>query len=270
MRKVGVILCSKSKQDYACSVREMYCSSIVFRAREYFMDLFYDEWYVNTSKYGFMKPEMEIEPYEGWYLQQMSKNGQLKNNNNVLTREMIDEWLRKVRSQFPNPEEIELHCHMSQTYVKELKKIFPNIVYIKPEVSFTATAWKYVDACKMMLNGSTLEECLDFLNKQTKRTRPKETEKTFYHYNGSVYKGKAWDLSNKHNIDNGSCYGLSMGTYNMAYGWVIDETLLDKIKYYPNSNTYRLQKGYSKTNRKGQRMNIQDAFDDLEFSIDLL
>ena len=257
MRKIGVILCSKSKQDYPCSVREMYCSSVLFRAREYFMDLAYDEWYVNTSKYGFMKPDMKIEPYNGWYLKKMSKNGQLKNNNNVLTQEMVDTWLDRVSKQFPNPEEIELHAHMSQVYVKELSKIFPNIVYIKPEISFTSTAWKYVDACKMLLQGNTLNECLKFLNTKKLRTRPKEQ-----------IKGKAWDLSKKYNIDNGSCYGLSMGSYNMVHGWVTDKKLLDKIKYYPTSNIYRLQKGYSKVNRQGQRMNIHEAFDELEFDID--
>ena len=43
MRKVAVILCSKSKQDYACSVTEMYDCSISFKARRIFMDLCYDD-----------------------------------------------------------------------------------------------------------------------------------------------------------------------------------------------------------------------------------
>lgn len=63
-KRIGVILCSKSKQDYACSVREMYDNSVSFKARAMFMDLVYDEWYVNTSKYGFMSPDMVIEPYD--------------------------------------------------------------------------------------------------------------------------------------------------------------------------------------------------------------
>ena len=41
MERIGVILCSKSKQDYPCSVREMYDVSISFKARRIFMDLVY-------------------------------------------------------------------------------------------------------------------------------------------------------------------------------------------------------------------------------------
>lgn len=259
MRTIAVILCSKSKVNYACEAWQMYQPSVLFSARQAFMDTFYDEWYINTSKYGFMEPEMFIEPYDSWYIQKTSKNSQLKNNPNILTDEMIDEWLRKVKSQFPNPEEIELHCHLSQSYVKYLSKIFPNIVYIKPEVSFTATAWKYVDACNMALEGSTLDECLKFLNTKAKKQRPKETKKMFYHIDGREFFGNAYDITKQYDeLDNGCMYGLSMGTTQMSHGWVIDKDLLPYIKKYP-SGTYRLARGLSRTNRDGQRMNIREG-----------
>jgi hypothetical protein len=261
MKKIGVILCSKAKHDYACEAGQMYQPSVLFSARQTFMDMVYDEWYINTSKYGFMKPTMWIEPYDSWYIGKTSKNSQLKNNPNILTREMIDEWLRKVKSQISNPEEVELHCHMSQAYVKELKKIFPNVVYIKPEVSFTTTAWKYVDACEMLINGATLNECLDFLNKRVKRSRPKETKKWFYHVDGREYYGNAYDMSkNFPETDNGCMYGLSMGTTQMSHGWVINKDLLPYIKTYP-SGRYRLTNGKSKLNREGQRMNIREEIE---------
>ena len=38
MKKVGVILCSQTKKDYGCDVRQMYNDSISFRARRIFMD----------------------------------------------------------------------------------------------------------------------------------------------------------------------------------------------------------------------------------------
>jgi len=261
MKKIGVILCTKSKYDYACTAAEMYQPSVLFSARQTFMDTMYDEWYINTSKYGFMKPEMEIEPYDSWYIGKTSKNSQLKNNPNILTREMIDEWLRKVSSQFPNPEEVELHAHISSAYVKELKKIFPNLIYIKPEVSFTSTAWKYVDATKMALNGSTLDECLEFLNKRVKKTRPKEEKKWFYHVDGREYYGNAYDMSkNFPETDNGCMYGLSMGTTQMSHGWVINKDLLPYVKTYP-SGRYRLTNGKSKLNREGQRMGIREEIE---------
>jgi hypothetical protein len=269
MKKIAVILCSKSKQDYECSVREMYCSSVLFRAREYFMDLCYDEWYVNTSKYGFMSPDKVIEPYDSWYITKTSSNSQLKNNPNILTRDMINTWLDKVRQQFPNPEEIELHCHISGNYVKELSKVFPNIVYIKPQVSFTSTAWKYVDACKMYLNGATLAECNAFISEKAIATRPKETKKWFYHLDGREFYGNAYDITKLYTeLDNGCMYGLSMGTTQMSHGWVVNNALLASIKHYPLSNTYRLEKGLSRINRQGQRMDINSAFDELEFDIE--
>jgi hypothetical protein len=258
MRKIGVILCSKSKHDYACEAGQMYQTSVLFSARQVFMDMVYDEWYINTSKYGFMKPTMKIEPYDSWYINKTSKNSQLKNNPNILTRDMIDEWLRKVKSQFPNPNEIELHCHLSLNYYKELSKIFPNIVYVKPEVSFTSTAWKYVDACKMLTKGATLDECLEFINKRTKRSRPKETKKWFYHVDGRTFFGNGYDISKEFTeIDNGCMYGLSMGTTQMSHGWVINKDLLPYIQKYP-SGRYRLTDGKAKTSRVGQRMNIRE------------
>lgn len=258
MRKIGVILCSKSKQDYACEAWKMYQPSVLFSARQTFIDMFYDEWYINTSKYGFMKPTKEIEPYDSWYISKTSKNSQLKNNPNILTRDMIDNWLDKIKEQFPNRDEIELHCHLSADYYKELSKIFPNTIYIKPQVSFTSTAWKYIDACKMALNGSTLEECNTFISEKVKRTRPKEEKKWFYHLDGRKFFGNAYDMSKTFTeTDNGCMYGLSMGTTQMSHGWVIKKELLPFIKKYP-SGTYRLMGGKSKVNRAGQRMNIRE------------
>ena len=130
MKKIAVILCSKSKQDYACSVREMYCSSVLFRAREYFMDLCYDEWYVNTSKYGFMSPDKVIEPYDSWYITKTSSNSQLKNNPNLTIDELntMTGWLTsnlKLREFLKvhliprlldkNPDVIEKFIHSKET-----------------------------------------------------------------------------------------------------------------------------------------------------------
>ena len=43
MKKIGVILCSKSKKDYACEVAEMYSKSILFSSQQAFMDAVYDD-----------------------------------------------------------------------------------------------------------------------------------------------------------------------------------------------------------------------------------
>jgi hypothetical protein len=158
---------------------------------------------------------------------------------------------------------------LSGNYVKELSKVFPNIVYIKPQVSFTSTAWKYVDACKMYLNGATLAECNAFISEKAIATRPKETKKWFYHLDGREFYGNAYDITKLYTeLDNGCMYGLSMGTTQMSHGWVVNNALLASIKHYPLSNTYRLEKGLSRVNRHGQRMDINSAFDELEFDIE--
>jgi hypothetical protein len=258
MRDIAVILCSKSKQDYACNVRLMYDCSVSFKARRIFMDLAYSEWYVNTTKYGFMEPSIQIKPYDSWYIQpaRMMKG-------KIVSGEMIGLWLEGLKLQFPNRNDIMLHCHLSLPYYNYLKTIFPNIRYIKPQQNFTITAWRYYDATKMMLNGSTLEECLDFIEAPYVMKRPKETEKWFYHANGDKFYGKAWALSKEYNIDNGSCYGLSMGTNDITYGWVTDSDLVEHI-YTTLKGQYRLPKHLKKDKTYIKRGNLREHLEEIE------
>ncbi len=258
MRRVGVILCSKSKQEYACSVREMYDCSISFKARRIFMDLAYDEWYVNTTSMGFMEPSMEIEPYDSWYIEEARMM-----KGNVVTNDMLVEWINKLKLQFPNRDEVILDCHLSKSYYDVLKTIFPNTRYIKPQQNFTVTAWRYHDATEMLMTGSTLEECLDFIQKPHVKTRPAETEKWFYHANGDKFYGKAWGLASKYNIDNGSCYGLSMGTNDITYGWTIDEGLVNHIYRTPKGQ-YRIPRELKKPKTYQKRGGQREALEQLE------
>tara|TARA_R110000803_G_C11951325_1_gene317706 strand:- start:69 stop:857 length:789 start_codon:yes stop_codon:yes gene_type:complete len=258
MRKVGVILCSKSKQDYPCSVREMYDCSISFKARRIFMDLAYDEWYVNTTSMGFMDPSMTIEPYDSWYIEpaRMMKG-------NKVSDEMINKWVEGLKQQFPNRDDIQLDCHLSMPYYKILKSIFPNTRYIKPQQLFTATGWRYHDATEMLMTGSTLDECLEFVQTPYTTNRPKETEKWFYHSNGDKFYGKAWGLASKYNIDNGSSYGLSMGTNDITYGWVTDESLVEHIYRTPKGQ-YRVPKHLKKAPTYFKRAYLREHLEELE------
>ena len=262
MRKIGIILCSKSKQDYACSVREMYDCSISFKARRIFMDLAYDEWYVNTTLgtgvYRFVNPSTIIEPYGSWYIEEARMM-----KGNVVTEEMIDEWINKLKQQFPNRDDIQLDCHLGVKYYNRLKEVFPHCRYIKPQQNFTVTAWRYHDATEMLLAGSSLEECLEFIQKPYVMSRPKETEKHFYHSNGYKFYGKAWGLASKYNIDNGSCYGLSMGTNDITYGWVTDETLVDYIYRTPKGQ-YRIPKHLKKVPTYFKRAHLREHLESLE------
>ena len=258
MRKVGVILCSKSKQDYACEAAEMYQTSVLFSSQQAFMDAVYDEWYINTSKYGFMEPTKWIEPYDSWYIKKTSKTSQLANNPNVLTDEMVNEWVDKVSKQFDNKEEIELHCHLSFSYYKKLSEIFPNTRWFKPQAgSYANTAWKYVDSHKLLMEGKPLEEVFNFLVEPTPKKRQPEGKKWFYHYDGREYYGNAYEMSKKYNIDNGNIYSVSMGTTLISEGWVTDKELLPYIKSFP-SGRFRLNKGHNKTTNKPKREGLRE------------
>ena len=261
MKKIGVILCSKTKKDNQCSVREMYDDSISFKARRMFMDLAYDEWYVNTSSKGFMNPSMIIEPYDSWYINKTSKNSQLRDNNNVLTNDMIQKWVDLVDSQFPNKDEIELHCHLSLGYYNKLKTIFPNIVYVKPQKNFTSTAWRYYDAIKMYKDGKSLDECLDFIATEYSTKRLKEQPKTFYHVDGREFNGKGYDLSKTYNLDNGCCYGLSMGSIYMTYGWTTDKSLLPFIER--RGKHFRITKKMPPIDKSWKRDGLREALNNL-------
>ena len=265
MKTIGVILCSKTKTDKTCSVREMYNDSVSFRARRIFMDLAYDEWYVNTSKYGFMNPNMVIEPYESWYITATKKTSQLGDNNNVLTEDMIEGWLEKVKQQFPNRHEVLLHCHLSLDYFKRLQKVFPNAVYIRPQRNFTSTAWRYYDAAKMLLDGAPLHECLEFVQTEYTTGRPKEQQKWFYHIDGRKMYGKAFDLAKDYDIDHGCAYAISMGSVWQGYGWATDEALLPHIQVM--NGRYKLTKKMPKIDKSWKRVGIAEKLDELENEI---
>ena len=262
MERIGVILCSKSKQDYTCSVREMYDLSVSFKARRIFMDLTYDTWYVNTTSMGFMNPYDIIEPYDSWYLEQSRMM-----TGNVVTEDMVEKWLDGLKKQFSIRDNINLDCHLSTPYFKKLQTVFPKARYIKPMANFTVTAWRYYDGAKMYMNGSTLEECLEFITKPHVKLRPEEEEKWFYHYNGDKFYGKAWGLYIEYGVDNGTVYGLSMGRNPIAYGWVTDEKLLEHI-YTTKSGQYRLPKEISKKLRDAypykKRDGLREALCELE------
>jgi hypothetical protein len=264
MKKIAVILCSKSKQDYTCEVAEMYNTSMLFSAQQSFMDAVYDEWYVNTSKYGFMSPDKVIEPYDSWYIKKTSKTSQLANNPNILTEKMVNTWLELVKLQFPNRNEIELHCHISREYYNKLATIFPNTKWFKPQTgSYALTAWKYVDAHKMLLEGKSIDEAFTFINTKTPKKRAPELKKWFYHYDGTKFYGNAYDMSKHFKIDNGNIYSVSMGTTLISEGWVADELLLPYIKYFPKTQRYRLNKGHNKTTNDRNRIGLKEEIDEL-------
>lgn len=62
--KIGLIACSKRKQTYSCSAREMYSKSPLFRKAFAYCQKYYDRVYILSAKYGLLNPETVIDPYD--------------------------------------------------------------------------------------------------------------------------------------------------------------------------------------------------------------
>jgi hypothetical protein len=258
MRTIGVILCSATKKNYKCDVREMYNDSTSFRARRIFMDYVYDEWYVNTSKYGFMTPDFVAEPYDSFYIKYSTTK-----KANVLTDEMINDWLVRVQNQFPDINDIKLHCHLSLDYYNKLKIIFPNIKWIPQQKVLNKTAWRYHDATMLLINGGTLKQAFDLLGEKNTKPSRHEEPKWFYHYDGTEVFGLSTHISQQYQVNDFNIWSVSMGDSNMTCGWVVDKTLLPHVNKLP-SGSYRMDKGYSKKNPNMERGDIKLHLDKLE------
>jgi len=250
MKRIGVILCSKSKQDYTCSVREMYDCSSSFKARRIFMDLAYDEWYVNTTSKGFMNPDTIIEPYGNWYIRETRIL-----ESNIVTKEMKNEWVEKLKQQFPNRDEIHLDCHLSLPYYKELKKIFPNTTHIRPQRTFPDTAWRYVEAINMFLEGKSLDECNSFIDKRVVTEKPKETPIWFYHSEHEPFFGTSYYLweAHKDTIPKymlPELFSLCVGEINISHGWVTNKDYLPYLKR--NTQRWSISKNAPNYKHKGK------------------
>ena len=64
MKSLGLISCTKSKQDYACKASEMYQASDLFRKAYSYANKNYDFVAILSAKYGLLLPDDKIEPYD--------------------------------------------------------------------------------------------------------------------------------------------------------------------------------------------------------------
>jgi hypothetical protein len=61
--EIALISCTKLKQDYICQAQKMYLPSALFRKASTYIRNNYDVWFILSAKYGLLKPEEIIEPY---------------------------------------------------------------------------------------------------------------------------------------------------------------------------------------------------------------
>ena len=259
--KIGLLLCSQTKKDYACSAKEIYNDSPAFRARRIFIEFLYDEWYVMTSKYGFCAPNQVIEPYS-WYITTNTRFMGKDNDTETMTDDMVDEWIEKLKTQMDGRLDIHMDCHFSGNYYKQMKKVFPNAKLIKQQKVIHKTAWKYHDATMMLLNGESIRAVFDFLNEPEPEAKRHEEKKWFYHNEHEPLFGMSSDVSKKYGVNDFNIWSVSMGDSVHTQGWTIDKSLLPYITKV--NNKYRIEKGMSKKNTNMERPDIKPHLDKLE------
>ena len=64
MKSLGLISCTKSKQNYPCKASDMYSASDLFRKAYSYATKNYDFVAILSAKYGLLLPDDKIEPYD--------------------------------------------------------------------------------------------------------------------------------------------------------------------------------------------------------------
>jgi hypothetical protein len=250
---IAITNCKAMKQDYECTVDEMYSKSYVYRSQKKFFQLAYDKYLVFSAKYGLMSPTKVIEPYD---LALQSKIGRVEVNNS-LTAEQRIKLFEKVEHQLIKMFKLvdEIHFHTSNIYYTPFEKIFKKHPKFKNKLRRIGQQKnppigqrKYEEAAKMY-NGVNLEECL--VHVSTIQKGVPEDAKLWYHnklapHGVGPYKAhqvRKWVQDNHPNekIDEGSLHKVSLSKIEQTYGWVIDKKYLPYLKQYPNKS-WRLNK----------------------------
>lgn len=240
-KKVAIISCKSRKKDYICSADVMYGDSHLYQAQRNFCVKGYDEYYIVSSKYGITHPSQIIEPYN--ITLSKSQHTLSENNKNLST------WDPQVLSNVHNQLEWmieqgwDVDFHTSRAYYEPLEDyIKSQINYIKQPRGINSVKPIYDEATKM-LDNSSLEESLKFITKKRESTN-KETPKWFYHPEHGKFYGKTRDVITNYShlaLDEANLACVSRGKNPQSCGWVIDESLLDKL-YQTDSGKWRLKK----------------------------
>lgn len=109
--QVGLISCTKSKQEHPDVPRELYEPSALFRKARTYCDQHHDAWYVLSAKHGLLAPDgPEIAPYD-----------------ETVTDAPVEErrtWAARVAEQLADAgvldDEVELILHAGNAYYEPL------------------------------------------------------------------------------------------------------------------------------------------------------
>jgi len=240
--RIGIIGCKATKQNYACSVDEMYSKSPAYRAQSEFCKKAYDDYYVVSFITGVKHHTDIIEPYDAPSLGRFGLNMSLKHKivdkpdpENV---EMVNKQLAEMINKG-----WEIDYHTSQkpySFIdKELKE---EINYIKQPQGHNAVKSRYKQVIDM-LDTKSLKECLKSIGRKSEK--PKESKRWWYHPNYEPFYGTCTMLFGYYKkkglkFNNGNLSKIHLGEIKQASGWVIDKSLLDKL-HQTDSGQWRIK-----------------------------
>ncbi len=111
--KLGLISCSKSKQNYPCRADEMYRPSALFsKAYDYAIE-HYDQVAILSAKHGLLLPHEVIEPYEQT----------LKTMKRKEKKQWAERVYKKLKDKYDFKEISEIYFHAGMDYREHLFSI---------------------------------------------------------------------------------------------------------------------------------------------------
>lgn len=105
-KSLGLISCTKAKQNYPCKACEMYSASDLFKKAYRYATKNYSAIAILSAKYGLLLPSDKIEPY----------NITLKDMSNKEVKEWANKVFGQMREQFNLNEFSEVFFHAGKNY----------------------------------------------------------------------------------------------------------------------------------------------------------
>ncbi len=240
MSKIAVISCKKKKQSYPCVADEMYSTSFVYRAQRDFIKKSYDDYFIISSKYGIIHYSYLIHPYDVSLYKKPTINA--KNTLQVNDENLF--WHNvNLQLEILLERGCDIDFHTSNDYFTPLPNtIKSRITHVNQPKAFGLTQTIYNKAEEMHDNGDSLNQCLQYIT-QKHPSKYNEQTKDFWHPDLGHHRGKTSDLKRRFpdDVDEGTLYMLSTGRAKQHRGWVIDESLLNKL-YKTESGQWRVKK----------------------------
>ena len=240
-KRIAIVSCKSTKQDYTCSADEMYSPSPLYRYQREFFIKGYDDYYIMSSNYGLTHHEQIIKTYN-----RIIGNSSLVTKNQNQIRGWDPEIISLVGEQINHliKKGYKIDIHTSQAYYEPLsQEIKDKVNYIKQPQGPNTIKSRYKQVIDM-LDTKSLKECLEFISHKSEK--PKEEQTWWYHPNYEPFYGTSGMLFIHYkkkgiHISAGNFSFVLDGTREHHQGWTRDKSLLNKL-YQTDSGQWRLKK----------------------------